>query len=302
MYLPIAEMSVDPFAIVTLGAAVGFLSGLFGVGGGFLVTPLLIFYGIPPAVAVGTQAAQVVALSTSGAAAHFRRNTIDFKMSGYLIAGGALGSLLGVLMFRRLRDTGQIDTVIAVAYVFFLTGVGVLMLAESLAVLLRDPSVKKDVRRRHRRMAWMARLPAPTRFRMSQLYISPVPPIILGFVVGVLAAVMGIGGGFILVPAMIYILQMPTKIVVGTSLFQVVFVASIATVLHAATNQTVDVLLAMLLVIGGVVGAQIGARAAVRLKAEQLRTLLALIVLGVGARLLLDLVLPPDAPYVVEAL
>jgi hypothetical protein len=303
MYLPIAEMSVDPFAVAAIGGAVGVLSGLFGVGGGFLLTPLLMFYGIPPAVAVGTGAAQIVASSVSGTITHVRRGGVDFQMGRVLILGGALGAVLGVVAFRELKEAGQIDTIISVSYVVFLTVVGLLMLAESLRTIVREPPTPQRLyAKRRQRTAWMSALPMPMRFRRSQLYISPLPPLALGVLFGVAAAIMGIGGGFVMIPAMIYILQMPTNVVVGTSLFQVVFVAAITTVLHAAANFTVDVVLMLLLAVGAVIGSQLGARLAAKLKAEQLRALLALAVLGVGAKLLLDLVLPPDAPYLVEVL
>ncbi len=299
IYLPIAEITVDPFVIVFLGAAVGFLSGMFGVGGGFLMTPLLIFYGVPPAVAVGTEASQIVASSVSGVLAHFRRKTVDLQMGGFLVAGGAVGAVIGIMIFRYFRAIGQIESFISIAYVVFLGAIGLLMLMESLRALLRDPKAKRT-RRKHRSAEWMAAMPFAMRFRRSGLYISPIPPIILGFLVGVLAAIMGVGGGFVMVPAMLYILNMPTKVVIGTSLFQIIFVTAIATVLHAAANQTVDILLALLLLTGGVIGAQIGARAGRRLKGEQLRALLALIVLAVCARLFFDLALPPTALFVVE--
>ena len=300
IYLPIAEMPVDPLVIIFMGGAVGFLSGMFGVGGGFLMTPLLIFYGIPPAVAVGTEASQIVASSVSGVLAHLKRKTVDFQMGGLLVLGGVAGAVVGVLIFRQLREAGQVELLISLSYVAFLSIVGGLMLAESARALLRAPDERPRGRKR-RSPAWMAALPFAMRFRRSQLYISPIPPIALGFCVGVLAAVMGVGGGFIMVPVMLYILNMPTGVVVGTSLFQIIFVTAVATVLHAAANQTVDVILALLLLTGGVVGAQIGARVGVRLKGEQLRALLALIVLAVCARLVMDLTLPPASPFVIEA-
>lgn len=301
LYLPIAEMPVDPFIIITMGAAVGFLSGMFGVGGGFLMTPLLIFHGIPPPVAVGTEAAHIVASSVSGATAHLRRKTVDLQMGAFLVAGGAVGALAGVGLFRYLSEKGQIDTVIALTYVVFLGSIGVLMLAESLRAIIRNPEKSAPVRRR-RRTAWMSVLPFAMRFRRSQLYISPIPPLLIGVFVGVLSGVMGVGGGFILIPAMIYILQMPTTVVVGTSLLQITFVTAIAAVSHAAANQTVDIVLAALLIVGGVVGAQLGVRFGARLKAEQLRALLALVVIAVCLRLLFDLVLPPPFPFRMEAL
>ncbi len=300
LYLPIAEMPVDPLVVIFMGAAVGFLSGMFGVGGGFLMTPLLIFYGIPPAVAVGTEASQIVASSVSGVLAHLKRKTVDFHMGGFLVLGGGVGAAVGIAIFRHLRAAGQVEILISLSYVAFLSVVGGLMLVESARALLRSPE-DKPKRRKRRSVAWMAAMPFAMRFRRSQLYISPIPPIFLGFCVGVLAAIMGVGGGFIMVPAMLYILNMPTNVVVGTSLFQIIFVTAIATVLHAAANQTVDVILALLLLTGGVVGAQIGARVGVRLRGEQLRALLALIVLAVCARLMMDLTLPPESLFVIEA-
>ncbi len=299
IYLPIAEIPVNPLAVMFMGGAVGFLSGMFGVGGGFLMTPLLIFYGVPPAVAVGTEASQIVASSVSGVLAHLKRKTVDFMMGGFLVLGGGFGAVIGIMIFRYFRAAGQIETFISVTYVIFLGVIGALMLTESLRALLRSPDAPRK-RRKRRSAGWMAAMPFAMRFRRSQLYISPIPPIILGFLVGVLAAIMGVGGGFIMVPAMLYILNMPTNVVIGTSLFQVIFVTAIATVLHAAANQTVDIVLAMLLVAGGVVGAQLGARAGRRLKGEQLRALLALIVLGVCGKLLFDLTTPPVSPFIVE--
>lgn len=299
IYLPIAEMPVDPMVVVFMGAAVGFLSGMFGVGGGFLMTPLLIFYGIPPAVAVGTEASQIVASSVSGVLAHLKRKTVDFQMGGFLVLGGSAGAVVGIAIFRHLREAGQVEILISLSYVVFLSVVGTLMLVESARALLRAPE-DKPRRRKRRSVAWMAAMPFAMRFRRSQLYISPIPPIVLGFCVGVLAAIMGVGGGFIMVPVMLYILNMPTNVVIGTSLFQIIFVTAIATVLHAAANQTVDVILALLLLTGGVIGAQIGVRVGVRLKAEQLRALLALIVLAVCAKLVIDLTLPPESLFMIE--
>ncbi len=300
IYLPIAEMPVDPLVVIFMGGAVGFLSGMFGVGGGFLMTPLLIFYGIPPAVAVGTEASQIVASSVSGVLAHLKRKTVDFQMGGFLVAGGAVGAVIGIIIFRYFRAIGQIETFIAIAYVVFLGLIGGLMLLESMRALFR-PAERPRARRKHRSAEWMAAMPFAMRFRRSQLYISPIPPIILGFFVGVLSAIMGVGGGFIMVPAMIYLLHMPTNVVIGTSLFQIIFVTAIATMLHAAANQTVDVVLALLLLAGGVIGAQLGVRAGLKLKGEQLRALLALVVLAVCARLLFGLVTPPASPFIVEA-
>lgn len=300
IYLPIAEIPVDPFVVIFMGGAVGFLSGMFGVGGGFLMTPLLIFYGIPPAVAVGTEASQIVASSVSGVLAHLKRKTVDFLMGGFLVLGGGAGAIVGILIFRYLRQIGQVEILISLAYVLFLGVIGVLMLVESMRVLFRSPQSSPPKRKR-RSVAWMAALPFAMRFRRSQLYISPIPPVIFGFFVGILAAIMGVGGGFIMVPVMLYVLNMPTNVVIGTSLFQIIFVTAITTILHAAANQTVDIALALLLLTGGVVGAQIGARVGVKLKGEHLRALLALIVLAVCARLIFGLITPPISPFVIEA-
>ena len=292
IYLPIAEMSVNVFLIFGMGGGVGFLSGLFGVGGGFLMTPLLIFIGIPPAVAVATEANQIVASSVSGVLAHWRRANVDVKMGLTLLAGGIVGSSFGVWLFTILRGLGQIDLVIKLCYVVFLSVIGVLMLSESIRTLLR---VKRHIRRKRHHHYWIHGLPLKMRFRRSRLYVSALLPIGIGFLVGVLSAIMGVGGGFIMVPAMIYLLGMPTVVVVGTSLFQIIFVTANVTILQAVSNQTVDVVLALILLTGGVIGAQIGARASGRLQGEQLRGLLGLMVVGVCAKLTYDLVVTlPD--------
>ena len=290
IYLPIAEMSVNVFLIFGMGGGVGFLSGLFGVGGGFLMTPLLIFIGIPPAVAVATEANQIVASSVSGVLAHWRRANVDVKMGLTLLAGGIVGSSFGVWLFTILRGLGQIDLVIKLCYVVFLSVIGVLMLSESIRTLLR---VKRHIRRKRHHHYWIHGLPLKMRFRRSRLYVSALLPIGIGFLVGVLSAIMGVGGGFIMVPAMIYLLGMPTVVVVGTSLFQIIFVTANVTILQAVSNQTVDVVLALILLTGGVIGAQIGARASGRLQGEQLRGLLGLMVVGVCAKLTYDLVTTP---------
>ncbi len=290
IYLPIAEMSVNVFLILGMGGGVGFLSGLFGVGGGFLMTPLLIFIGIPPAVAVATEANQIVASSVSGVLAHWRRANVDVKMGMTLLAGGIFGSSFGVWLFTILRGLGQIDLVIKLSYVVFLSVIGVLMLSESIQTLMR---VKRQIRRKAHHHYWIHGLPLKMRFRRSRLYISALLPIGIGFLVGVLSAIMGVGGGFIMVPAMIYLLGMPTVVVVGTSLFQIIFVTANVTILQAVNNQTVDVVLALILLTGGVIGAQMGARASGRLQGEQLRGLLGLMVVGVCAKLTYDLVVTP---------
>jgi len=298
IYLPIAEISVNIFLILGMGGGVGVLSGLFGVGGGFLMTPLLIFIGIPPAVAVATEANQIVASSVSGVLAHWRRGNVDLKMGGALLVGGVLGSTFGVWLFTFLRSMGQIDLVIKLSYVVFLSIIGGLMLIESIRAML---NTKKQVRKKAHSHNWMHGLPFKMRFRKSRLYISALLPLIIGFFVGVLSAIMGVGGGFVMVPAMIYLLGMPTVVVVGTSLFQIIFVTANVTILQSVSNQTVDIVLAMLLMFGGVIGAQIGARLGVLLKGEQLRGLLALIVLGVCLKLSLDLVITPDDFYSIGA-
>ena len=296
IYLPIAELSVNIFLLLGMGGAVGFLSGMFGVGGGFLMTPLLIFAGIPPAVAVATEANQIVASSASGVLAHWRRKSVDFKMGTILLSGGMAGAGVGVFLFRLLRELGQVDLVISLSYVIFLSVVGVLMLAESVRAI-RIARGAKAGRRKRRHHNWIHGLPFRMRFPQSKLYISCIPPIVIGFCVGILASIMGVGGGFIMVPAMIYLLRMPTNVVVGTSLFQIIGVTALTTILHAVTNQTVDFVLALLLLIGGVIGAQFGARASQKLRGEELRALLALLVLGVCIRLGYDLVVTPAELY-----
>ncbi|HAH08567.1 MAG TPA: permease [Alphaproteobacteria bacterium] len=296
IYLPIAEMPVSIWLMVGLGAAVGFLSGMFGVGGGFILTPFLMFMGVPPAVAVATQSVQLVATSTSSVLTHWRNGHVDFKMGGYLLAGGMSGSVLGIFIFNALKAQGQIDLLISLSYVTLLTAIGGLMLWENLSHMF---STKKSSAGRHKAGShlWIHGLPFKARFPVSRLYISAIPPLLLGFLIGVLSAIMGIGGGFILVPAMIYLLRMPAAIVVGTSLFQVIFVAMFSGILHAVTNQTVDIILASLLTVGGVVGAQIGVRTGARVRADELRLILALMILAVGVRLTLDLVWQPSDPF-----
>ncbi|WIY26207.1 sulfite exporter TauE/SafE family protein [Parasedimentitalea psychrophila] len=293
IYLPIAEVSVNAFLLLGLGGLVGVLSGMFGVGGGFLMTPLLFFIGIPPAVAVATEANQIVASSFSGVLAHFRRQTVDIKMGLVLQAGGLVGAALGVLVFNYLKAQGQVDLLVKLCYVVFLGVVGGLMFIESLNAIWKSKKSGGAAPARRQRN-WIHALPFKVRFRTSGLYISVIPPILVGICVGILAAIMGVGGGFIMVPAMIYILGMPTKVVIGTSLFQIITVTAFTTMLHATTNYTVDIVLAVLLLIGGVIGAQIGTRIGVYMKAEQLRILLALMVMIVCGKLALDLLLTPS--------
>ncbi|WP_025897868.1 sulfite exporter TauE/SafE family protein [Sneathiella glossodoripedis] len=296
VYLPIAEISVNLFLILGMGGAVGLLSGMFGVGGGFLMTPLLIFTGIPPAVAVATGANQLVAASVSGVIAHWRRGNVDFKMGTVLLVGGIVGSALGTWIFAVLKTAGQVDLLISISYVLFLGVIGGLMLFESVRSILKT---KKGTIRRKKlhQHYWIHGLPFKMRFRKSKLYISALLPLSLGFFVGILSAIMGVGGGFIMVPAMIYLMGMPTSVVIGTSLFQIIFVTANVTFLHSATTQTVDILLALLLMSSAVIGAQIGTRVGAKLKGEQLRSLLALMVLIVCGKLALDLFLTPEDLY-----
>jgi uncharacterized protein len=297
IYLPVAEMSVNWLLLLGLGAGVGMLSGLFGVGGGFLMTPLLIFIGVPPAIAVGSEAAQIVGASVSGVLAHWRRGNVDVRMGVVLLLGGLVGSTLGVQLFAFLRSVGQVDLIIALAYVIILGLIGTLMLIESVRAWQRVQRTGSARRGKLHQHTWFHGLPLKLRFPKSKLYISAILPFAIGAFVGVLAALMGVGGGFIMVPAMIYLLGMPTSVVVGTSLFQIIFVTSNVTFLQAYQNQTVDMVLAVILLIGGVVGAQLGARMGQRLRAEQLRGLMALMVLGVALKLFWDLVSTPADPF-----
>jgi uncharacterized protein len=297
IYLPIAEMSVHWLVLLGMGAAVGFLSGMFGVGGGFLLTPLLIFYGVPAEVAVATTASHLTASSMSGAVAQWRRRVIDFKMAGVMLAGGLAGTIVGVQLFALLRRVGQADIVISAGYVILLGSIGGLMLNESLRALqAAKAATTRPAAERHN---WVHGLPLKMRFRTSRLYISVIPPIVLGFIVGILSSILGVGGGFVIVPAMIYLLRMPTSVVVGTSLVQIVFVTAMTTILHAASDFSVDIVMALFLILGGVIGAQYGVRIAARMQGEMLRLLLAVLVLAVGARLLYGLVITPRELYTV---
>ena len=296
IYLPIAEVSVNGLGLLLIGTMVGLLSGMFGVGGGFILTPLLFFIGIPPAVAVASAANQIAGSSFSAFLAHWQRRTVDFRMGLVLLAGGLLGSTAGVQIFTLLRSAGQFELVVSLLYVVLLGTIGGLMFSESLRAMRRakDPNAALAPRRRH---TWAHGLPLKMRFHTSKLYVSAIPPFVIGAVVGVLAAIMGVGGGFIMVPAMIYLIGMPTKVVVGTSVFQFLFVTGFTAVLHAVRSGTVDVLLALILLVGGVIGAQIGVGLAARLKAEQLRVLLALLVIAVCLKLFADLVIRPAELY-----
>jgi uncharacterized membrane protein YfcA len=302
IYLPIAEMSVNVFVLLAMGAAVGFLSGMFGVGGGFLITPLLIFYNIPPAIAVATGANQVVASSFSGALSHLKRGTLDFKLGTVLLAGGIFGSTIGAYVFALLRRVGQLDLFISLLYVALLGTVGGLMMVESVRALRRTRSGAAPTLKKPGHHNWIHKLPLKMRFRTSKLFVSVIPVLGLGAGIGFLAAIMGVGGGFIMVPALIYLLKVPTNVVVGTSLFQIIFVAAYTTLVHSTANQTVDIVLAFVLMVGGVAGAQYGAKAGQKLRGEQLRALLAALVLAVALRLAFDLFVRPASLYSLTAL
>ena len=294
IYLPIAEMNVNILLIIFIGMLVGGLSGLFGVGGGFLMTPLLIFLGIPPAVAVGTEAPHVLASSISGAIAHWRRRNVDIKMGSILLIGGVAGSTVGVNIFKILIGFGQIDLIIQLLFIFFLGLIGFSMLFESARTTIKKYRTTSTIRTKLHQHSWLHGLPFKMRFHRSKLYISTIPPILIGFVVGVLSAMMGVGGGFIVIPAMVYILGMSTNVVVGTSLFQIIFVTANSTFFQSYLNQTVDIVLASLMILGGVIGAQIGARLGTKFRAEYLRGALAFIVLMVCLKIFLDLTLTPS--------
>lgn len=293
LYLPIAEMSVSVIVFLALGMSVGFLSGLFGVGGGFLLMPLLTFLGIPSAVAVATSASHVVASSVSGAITHYRRGNVDIRMGLVMLAGGLTGTYLGVSAVKILRRLGYFDFTVTLMYVIFLGVVGTVIFVEGINASRRVRSTGGTTARKSGQHGWMEGLPLKMRFPRSKLYMSAVPPVIIGMFIGCLSAIMGIGGGFIIIPAMIYLLRMPTGLVIGTSLFQIVFVAALATVLHAVENKTVDVVLALILIVGGVIGAQFGTMVGEKLRGEHLRALLGAVILLVAARMAYELVVPP---------
>ena len=297
IYLPIAEVSVNLYMLLLIGGGVGFISGLFGVGGGFLLTPMLILIGVPPSVAVATGANQVAGASFSGVLVHWRRRTVDFKMGMVLLVGGLIGSAAGVHLFAVLRRIGQVELVVSISYVLLLGTIGGLMLVEGIRALFRTR--KGVARRRLHHHNWVHGLPFRMRFRASNLYISAIPPLVIGAFVGILSAALGVGGGFIMIPLMIYVLGMATSVVVGTSLFQIMFVTAATTLMHAMENHTVDAILAVVLLVGGVTGAQIGAMIGPRLKAEQMRVALALIVLAVAVEILLGLVQRPADFYTI---
>ena len=301
IYLPIAEMNVNILLIILIGMVIGGLSGLFGVGGGFLMTPLLIFLGIPPVVAVGTEAPHVLASSVSGVIAHWRRKNVDFKMGFFLLIGGVAGSTIGVNLFKILSSYGQIDIVIQTLFVIFLGFIGFTMAFESAKTTITKYRTTSSIRTKLHQHSWIHGLPFKIRFHRSKLYISTIPPIIIGFFVGLLSAMMGVGGGFIMIPAMVYILGMSTNVVVGTSLFQIIFVTANSTFFQSYLNQTVDIVLASLMIVGGVIGAQIGARLGSKLKAEYLRGILAVLVLIVCAKIFTDMTLEPKNLFSLDA-
>jgi len=297
IYLPIAGLPINVFILMFLGLVVGFLSGMFGVGGGFLMTPMLILMGIPPAVAVASEANHILAASVSGFLAHMRRANVDFLMGFILLLGGVLGSIIGVFLLKYLLSIGQEKLFISLSYILILIFVGFWMLAESASSIKKKKEGKKNKLHEH---IWLHGLPFKIKFRKSHLYISVLPPIFIGLLVGILSSIMGIGGGFILVPAMIYILGMPTQVVIGTSLLQIVFVTTVSTIMHSYINQTVDVVLSSLLLIGAVVGAQMGTRAMVLLRGEQIRFLLAIIIIIVASVLIGEILVTPDEAFIIE--
>jgi uncharacterized membrane protein YfcA len=301
IYLPVAELSLNVLVLLGMGFAIGVLSGMFGIGGGFILTPLLIFLGVPPGIAVGTGASQVIASSVSSALGHWQRGYIDFQMGYLLIGGGLFGALAGVKVLYVLKQLGQLELFVALTYVILLGVIGGLMLIESVKTLRSSPLAAGGFTRRGGQHTWIQRLPLKQRFPHSKLYISAIPPVAIGAFVGWLTAIMGVGGGFVMVPAMIYLLRMPTRVVIGTSTFQIVCVTSFTTLLQAVQNNSVDVALSLPLIVGGVIGAQFGVGFAERLKAEQLRALLALLVLAVAVRMALGLVVPPSDLFSIEA-
>jgi uncharacterized membrane protein YfcA len=302
LYLPIAELPMNVFMLLGMGAAIGFLSGMFGVGGGFLLTPLLIFSGISPAVAVATVSSQIVANSASGMLAYVRKRTVDFRLGSLLLASGLVGSFIGVETYSALRGLGQLDIVIALSYVLFLGCIGALMVVEAGRAIVADARGRPLPIRRPSGRGWIDRLPLKLTFPRSQLTISVLPVVALGLAIGFLGALLGIGGGFIMVPALIYLLRVPTVIVIGTTLYQTLGTMAFTTLMQAGTNQTVDVILGLTLMVGGVVGAQFGARVGQSLRGETLRLLLGLLVLGVGLRFAVDLAVAPVEPYSVTTL
>ena len=302
LFLPIADIPVNVFLILGMGAAVGFVSGMFGIGGGFLMTPLLIFIGIAPAVAVASVSSHMAASSFSGALSYWRRRAIDPALSMVLLSGGVVGTALGVWIFTLLRSVGQLDLIIALSYVVLLTAVGTLMFLEGVRAILRARRGNTVIARRARAQGWILGLPLKMRFKRSKIYLSVIPIIAIGLIVGFLGAIMGIGGSFLLIPIMIYVLRVPTSTVIGTAMALTLVTMLVATVLHATTNHLVDAVLALVLMVGGVIGAQFGARAGQRIRSEHLRLLLGLLILSVGIRFAVELVIRPDELYSIRDL
>jgi uncharacterized membrane protein YfcA len=301
IYLPIAELPVNVLMILFMGLAVGFISGMFGIGGGFLMTPLLIFVGITPAVAVASVASHIAASSFSGAISYWRRRALDPALASILLIGGLTGTTAGVLLFTLLRALGQLDLTIGVSYLFLLGGVGIMMIVESMRAIARARAGKPAEIRRPGSHIWIHGLPLKMRFKTSKIYVSVIPICVIGFIIGFIGAIMGIGGGFLLVPALIYLIRVPTGVVIGTSMVLTLVTMAYATIMHAATNHLVDAVLALILMIGGVIGAQFGARAGQRFSSEQLRLLLGVLVLAVGLRFAFDLVVQPTELYTIRS-
>ena len=300
IYLPIADLPVNVFLVLAMGLAVGFISGMFGIGGGFLMTPLLIFVGISPAVAVATVTSHIAASSSSGAVAYWRRRALDLALAMWLLAGGLVGTVSGVWLFTTLRKLGQLDVTIGVSYLLLLGSVGAMMVNESVRAILRAHQGKPPALRRPGSHTWIHGLPLKVRFKKSRIYVSAIPVCTIGFIMGFIGAVMGIGGGFLLVPMLIYFLRVPTSVVIGTSMVLTLITMASATVLHAATNHLVDAVLALILMAGGVTGAQFGARAGQKMRSERLRLLLGMLVLAVGLRFAFDLIVAPDDLYLIR--
>jgi uncharacterized membrane protein YfcA len=302
LFLPVADIPVNVFLILAMGAAVGFVSGMFGIGGGFLMTPLLIFIGIAPAVAVASVSSHMAASSFSGALSYWRRRAIDPALSLILLCGGVTGTAFGVWIFALLRSVGQLDLIIALSYVVLLTAVGTLMFLEGIRAILRARGGDTGIKRRARAQGWILSLPLKMRFKRSKIYLSVIPVVGIGFIVGFLGAIMGVGGSFLLIPIMIYILRVPTSTVIGTSMALTLVTMVIATVLHSVTNHLVDAVLALVLMVGGVIGAQFGARAGQRIRGEHLRLLLGLLIMSVGIRFAVELVIRPNELYSIREL
>ncbi len=302
IYLPIADLPVNVFLVLAMGLAVGFVSGMFGIGGGFLMTPLLIFIGIEPAVAVATVSSHIAASSFSGALTYWRRRAIDLALAGMLLAGGIVGTVSGVSLFTTLRQLGQLDVTIGISYVLLLGSVGALMVTEGVRAIMRSRRDRKIEPRRPGAHTWLHGLPLKVRFKRSTIYVSAIPVLAIGFLMGFVGAVMGIGGGFLLVPMLIYFLRVPTNVVIGTSMVLTLVTMASATVMHAATNHLVDAVLALILMVGGVTGAQFGARAGQKMRSERLRLLLGILVLAVGLRFAYDLIVTPGDLFTIRVI